>query len=83
MNPPPLTLQTIADALGKSKQAVHKQAKQEGWAFAENPVRGGKQRVYAPDSLPQAVRDRVGHWLSRPLPGPLPVGEGGNAVDRG
>lgn len=50
------TAKEIAGLLGKTKQAVQKRAAKESWPFVEQAVRGGKQRLYPYESLPEAVR---------------------------
>lgn len=46
------TLAHIAVACGLSKPAVFKRSVRETWAFDEQPVRGGRQRMYAFGNLP-------------------------------
>lgn len=71
--PAPLTMthadsNTIAAALGLSKQAVQKKALKETWNFSEVPHPGGKKRLYPLIGLPKAVRDAVQqHALGKTL----------------
>lgn len=53
------TLAEVAQALGVSKQAIAKRAEKESWPFAKVSVRGGQQRLYALETLPEAVAKAV------------------------
>lgn len=55
----PATLQEIASALSLTKQAVSLRAEKEAWPYHAQPVRGGLQRLYPLDTLPQAIRDAI------------------------
>lgn len=39
------TAAQIAEACGVTKQAITERARTEGWAFTEEPGRGGKRRL--------------------------------------
>lgn len=49
------TLLEIAAALGISRQAANKRAGKDAWAYQEETVRGGRQKVYPLATLPAAV----------------------------
>ena len=51
-----VTAAQIATAMGTSKSTVIRRAEREGWAFADEPGRGGQRRLYALDQLPAAAR---------------------------
>lgn len=52
-------IKVISTVLGISKQAALKQEKRDSWPFEEQPVRGGKKRLYPLNSLPKAVREAI------------------------
>ncbi|MDB5802310.1 MAG: MuA-transposase/repressor protein DNA-binding [Rhodocyclales bacterium] len=54
-----VTLTQIAEAVGMSKRAIEQRASNEAWIFEERPVRGGRQRFFAPTELPKDVRDSL------------------------
>lgn len=60
----PATLQEIAEALGITKKSTEKQASKGNWPYSANPIRGGLQRLYPLETLPQPVRDAVDRWRS-------------------
>lgn len=57
----PVDIQWIAHALRRHWSVVSKRANKEGWAFIEQPVRGGRQRLYALVDLPPEVQTAVRH----------------------
>ncbi len=63
-------LADIAIALGVSKHTARHQAQAEGWAYTEQPGRGGSTRLYPVDRLPPALRARL-QWRG-PAPGDTP-----------
>lgn len=54
-----VTMSEIATALQISKQAVAARAERESWPFTEEPVRGGKRRLFAPHTLPRDVQQAL------------------------
>lgn len=52
------TIKQLAEALGKTRQAVQKQASREAWAASSRKARGGG-KVYPLTSLPEPVREAV------------------------
>lgn len=51
----------IAHALRVTKRATERRAVKEGWTFDEQPVRGGRRRLYALATLPEDVQRAVKH----------------------
>ena len=51
-----LSAKQIADLKGVSVQAVHKRAVKEAWPFDTSTCRGGAQKCYALDTLPDDIR---------------------------
>lgn len=49
----------IADALGITKRAIELRAAKEYWPYTEQPVRGGRRRLFALPSLPGEVQAAV------------------------
>lgn len=49
----------LAECVGVSKRTIQKRALREAWPFNEYPVRGGMQRVYPVDLLPEDIAIRV------------------------
>lgn len=49
----------IAECMGVSKRTIQKRALREKWPFDEYPVRGGMQRMYAIECLPEDVTIRL------------------------
>lgn len=49
----------LAECIGVSKRTIQKRALREAWPFNEYPVRGGMQRVYPVDLLPEDIAIRV------------------------
>jgi predicted DNA-binding transcriptional regulator AlpA len=56
-----VTLREIAAALNMHKTSVLRRAEKEAWPYQEVPIRGGYQRRYDLDHLPQEVRDAIDH----------------------
>jgi len=54
-----VSIKRIARAIGTQKRSAERRAKQEGWEFDEESVRGGRRRLYPVDALPEAVRDAL------------------------
>lgn len=54
-----IDLQLIADALRKTRSAIDKRSKREGWSFEELAVRGGRSKVFVLESLPADVARAV------------------------
>jgi putative transposase len=50
-------INSIAIALGISRQASDKRAAKEAWTFEEIPFRGGKKRFYPLSTLPKNLRE--------------------------
>lgn len=50
------TIAEIADVLRVSKRGAEKRAEREAWSFAETTARGGTQRLYSMDALPEEVQ---------------------------
>jgi len=61
----------VGKALGVSERAVQMRATKEEWPFTEQPVRGGRRRLYALSSLPADVQAAV-FLASKPAPAPVP-----------
>lgn len=53
------TAAQLADAMGVPKSTVIRRAQTEGWAYTEEPGRGGMRRVYQVDHLPAALRAKL------------------------
>ena len=53
------TAKEIARALGITKRPIEKRAAKEAWPYIEQAVRGGKQRVYTYETLPEAVKAAI------------------------
>lgn len=62
-----VTLATIAEALGVSKQAIAQRAEREAWPFSEEAVRGGRRRLYEPATLPKDVQKALGDQVAKRL----------------
>lgn len=52
----PATVKELADVLAVSKQAVLQRAAREAWRFVEQTVRGGQQKAYLVEALPESLR---------------------------
>ncbi|MFN3985701.1 MAG: Mu transposase C-terminal domain-containing protein [Rhodocyclaceae bacterium] len=50
-----VTLAEISDALGVHRTSVLRRSERESWAFSDEPVAGGRQRIFAPADLPADV----------------------------
>lgn len=50
-----VTIQQIADAIGRDRSSTVRRAAKEGWPYIEQPARGGKRRLYALADLPGEV----------------------------
>lgn len=57
----------LAECMGVSKRTIQKRALREAWPFDEYPVRGGMQRVYPIDLLPEDVSIRVKRSIAAAL----------------
>lgn len=56
----PATLKEIADAIGKTKRTIERQAINGDWRFTNEESKGKhKKRLYALTDLPQAIRHAV------------------------
>lgn len=53
------TTREIAQALGVTKNAVARRARQEGWAYFTRTCRGGTEHVYYMSSIPGDVTIRL------------------------
>lgn len=53
------TAAELADAMGVPKSTVIRRAQAEGWAYSEEPGRGGMRRLYAVEQLPAALRAKL------------------------
>lgn len=53
------TAAQLADAMGVPKSTVIRRAQAEGWAYKEEPGRGGLRRIYEVDHLPAALRAKL------------------------
>lgn len=53
------TAAQLADAMGVPKSTVIRRAQAEGWAYKEEPGRGGMRRIYEVDHLPAALRAKL------------------------
>lgn len=53
------TAADIAQAMGVPKSTVIRRAQAEGWAYSEEPGRGGVRRLYSVDQLPAALRAKL------------------------
>lgn len=49
----------VAAALGITKRSAERRAIHESWPFTEQPVRGGRRRLYALNTLPRDVQAAV------------------------
>lgn len=49
----------LAECIGVTKRTIQKRASKEAWPFKEYPVRGGMQRMYIVDLLPEDIAIRV------------------------
>lgn len=74
-----VTASFIAEAVGKSRQAIEKTAKKNNWPFEEiaGKARGGKLKSYLLDYLPSDIQEAVRRKKSKELlvaanPDPLP-----------
>lgn len=54
-----LDIRAVADALGIHKSVAFRHALKQGWSFIEEPVRGGRRRLYPLASLPANVQAAV------------------------
>lgn len=70
----------IAQALGVSERAAEMRAQREGWAYTEQPVRGGRRRLYALGDLPADVQAAL---LVRAQPAPAAAPPAGAALSEG
>jgi putative transposase len=61
------SLMQIAETLSISKRATELRAKREFWPYTEEPVRGGKRRLYQPENLPREVRDALLVYVAKNL----------------
>ncbi|MFX8262528.1 hypothetical protein ABTL46_21985, partial [Acinetobacter baumannii] len=62
----------LAAALGVTKRALELRAQRERWPFAEEPVRGGRRRLYPLESLPADVTAAI-VLASRKIETPTPA----------
>ncbi len=53
------TIAELSDVLGITRQAIKQRAARETWPYQEQPVRGGRRRLYTISTLPADVRDAV------------------------
>lgn len=65
-----VTLNDIAGAISLSKRGAEKRSVKEQWPFTEQPVRGGKKRLYNLASLPKDVQNGL---TSQAINAVLPV----------
>jgi len=65
---PQLTISEIADQISVHRTSALRRAKKERWAYVERPVRGGKERLYLTDKLPQDVQLGI---LAKKITSPL------------
>jgi hypothetical protein len=54
-----VAIQEIAEAAGITKRGAELRAKREAWPFSEEPVRGGRRRLYPLDALPEDVQSAI------------------------
>lgn len=60
-----VTIKEIAAALDVTQRTIERRAVNESWPHQEEPVRGGRRRLYPIVSLPKAVRDRFSALQAR------------------
>lgn len=65
-----VTTADLAAAMGVPKSTVIRRAQAEGWAYSEEPGRGGMRRLYSVEQLPAALRAKLA-WQG-PTPGATP-----------
>lgn len=51
--------QEIADAMRLSKRGIELRATRDGWSYTEQPIRGGRRRLYRFDDLPSDVQQAL------------------------
>jgi hypothetical protein len=52
--------------MGVSREAIAKRARVARWSYTEEPVRGGRQRLYLIKNLPGDIQTALGVWRVSP-----------------
>lgn len=62
---PKVDIDCVSVALGVGKSAAKKRAVRDNWPYTEIQVRGGRKRLFATETLPKDIREKVEAHLNK------------------